>query len=359
MPTNTANHNSSDLSQAPWFPLNPAWVDTFVDVFTLCRVQADESVILLSELTSRQDNLGLCKLALNKMDLPYSEIVLPTGKIASGPIIKSTGASTALNGAHDAVNTLSQSDFIIDLTVEGLMHAEQTGKILAGGARILNISAENPEVLVRLAPKASDKAPVRDAAKRCKGASSMTVTSDAGTHLSVDMRSAATVGVWGWTDRPGTLAHWPGGLVVSFPQAETVNGTIVMAPGDMNLTFKRYIESPIELTIEKDFITRIEGSGVDAALMKNYLASFNEPDAYATSHVGWGLNPAARYEALTMYDKSDINGTELRALAGNFLYSTGANEFANRFARGHFDLPILNCTIELDGVAVVENGVVV
>ena len=67
----------------------------------------------------------------------------------------------------------------------------------------------------------------------------------------------------------------------------------------------------------------------------------------------------ARYEALTMYDRNDINCTELRAVAGNFLYSTGANEFAGRFTRGHFDLPMMDCTIALDGVAVVDGGVLV
>jgi len=76
----------------------------------------------------------------------------------------------------------------------------------------------------------------------------------------------------------------------------------------------------------------------------------------ATSHVGWGLNPAARYEAMTMYDRNDTNGTELRAVAGNFLYSTGANEFAGRYTRGHFDLPVMACTITLDGQVVVDKG---
>lgn len=28
------------------------------------------------------------------------------------------------------------------------------------------------------------------------------------------------------------------------------------------------------------------------------------------------------------------------AFAGNFLFSTGANEFARRFTDGHFDLPV-------------------
>jgi len=103
-------------------------------------------------------------------------------------------------------------------------------------------------------------------------------------------------------------------------------------------------------------VVEIDGQGADARLMREYLQDFGDRAAYATSHVGWGLNPLARYEALTMYDKVHGNGTELRAVAGNFLYSTGANEFAGRFTRGHFDLPVMDCTIALDGEIVVDTG---
>src|SRR5262249_45380410 len=155
-----------------------------------------------------------------------------------------------------------------------------------------------------------------------------------GSNLDINMAGAATVGVWGWTDRPGTLAHWPGGLVVSFCRSGSVNGTLTLDRGDINLTFKRYLDSPVRLTLENDYITRIEGEGTDAKLMKSYLAAWNDPVAYAVSHVGFGLNPRARYEALAMYDRQHTNGTELRAAAGNFLFSTGANEFAGRFTSG-------------------------
>jgi 2,5-dihydroxypyridine 5,6-dioxygenase len=57
-----------------------------------------------------------------------------------------------------------------------------------------------------------------------------------------------------------------------------------------------------------------------------------------------------------MYDRADTNGVEQRVFAGNFLYSTGANEFANRFTLGHFDLPLRNCSIALDGSPIVEHG---
>jgi len=114
--------------------------------------------------------------------------------------------------------------------------------------------------------------------------------------------------------------------------------------------------SPVELIIENDFVTAINGSGTDAELMRRYLAAWGDREAYGVSHVGWGLNERARYEALAMYDQRDTNGTELRAFGGNFLYSTGANEVAGRFTEGHFDLPVRNCTVTLDGRAVVEAG---
>jgi len=197
---------------------------------------------------------------------------------------------------------------------------------------------------------------VRAAAKMLRRAKRMRVTSAAGTDLDVDMAGASTVGVWGWTEKPGTLAHWPGGLVVSFPKSGTVNGTLVLDRGDINLTFKRYLEAPVRLQLEADYVTRIEGKGTDAEMMRTYLAAWGERDAYAVSHVGFGLNRKARYEALAMYDRRDTNGTELRAVAGNFLFSTGANEFAGRYTAGHFDIPVMGTTIAVDGLEVVRAG---
>ncbi len=337
-------------------PIEAAWLDAFVQVLDRCKITSNESVVVLSERQSRPVLVELTELALAQLGHRYYRLVLPTPVNIEGPLVRSTGASTALMGHGAAVSALCAADVVVDLTVEGLMHAPETAEILTSGTRVMNISNEHPEALSRLLPDESLKDKVKQAVKQIKGAKTMSVVSAAGTDLAVDLLDSRTVGVWGWTDRPGTLAHWPGGLVVSFPAANTVNGILVLAPGDLNLTFKRYIESAVTLTIKNDHVTDISGQGADCALMKDYLAAFGDKSAYATSHVGWGLNPAARYEALTLYDRADTNGTELRAVAGNFLYSTGANEFAGRFTRGHFDLPMMGCTIALDEQVVVENG---
>jgi 2,5-dihydroxypyridine 5,6-dioxygenase len=271
--------------------------------------------------------------------------------------VRSTGASEAIGGLEPVIGALGKAGFVVDCTIEGLMHAPETPAILEAGARILAISNEHPEALERMAPDDTLEKNVRAATRMLRGATRMVVTSAAGTNLEVELSGATTVGVWGWTDRPGTLAHWPGGLVVSFPKSAAVNGMLVLDRGDINLTFKRYLEAPVRLTLEADYVTRIEGEGADAEMMRRYFAAWDEPAAYAVSHVGFGLNPKARYEALTMYDQRDSNGTELRAVAGNFLFSTGANEFAGRYTAGHFDIPMMRTTIALDGREVVRAGV--
>jgi 2,5-dihydroxypyridine 5,6-dioxygenase len=254
------------------------------------------------------------------------------------------------------VAALAASRFVADCTLEGLMHAAELPRILKGGARVLYISNEHPEALERLAPSPDDERRVRAGMKLLREARAMTVTSPAGTDLRIRVEGARVGGVWGYTEKPGTLSHWPGGLCLCFPQSGSVEGTLVLAPGDMNLTFKRHLEAAVRLTIEADYVTRVEGDSLDAELMRDYFAAWGDREAYAVSHVGWGMNPRARWDALALYDKRDVNGTEQRAFAGNFLYSTGANEVAGRHTLGHFDLPLRRCTVALDGRAVVEEG---
>jgi 2,5-dihydroxypyridine 5,6-dioxygenase len=333
------------------------WIEAFGEVFAKCAVKRGDTAAILSETQSRSLNVHLAELALLRLGVRPFHLVVPTPRNRHPVPVRSTGASEAIGGLEPVVSALGQAGFVVDCTVEGLMHAPETPKILKAGARILVISNEHPEALERMAPDAKLEAQVRQAAKRLRAAAHMRVTSDAGTTLDIDLRGASTVGVWGWTDRPGTLAHWPGGIVVSFPKSNSVNGTLVLDRGDVNLTFKRYLEAPIRLTLNNDFITNVDGEGADAELMRTYLAAWGDREAYAVSHVGFGMNPAARYEALTLYDRRDTNGTEIRAVSGNFLFSTGANEFAGRYTAGHFDIPVMRTTILVDETLVVRGGV--
>ena len=302
------------------------WIDCFAEVFGRCGVVAGDVVAILAETQSRQINLELAELALLRLGCRPFLITVPSPRLSAPAPVRSTGASDALGGLVPVISALSQSVLVVDLSVEGLLHAPELPAILKGGARLLMISNEHPEALERLMPDPALEPNVRAAMRQLRGASRMHVSSRAGTDLQISLAGAQVGGVWGYTARPGTVAHWPGGLCLAFPAAGAVAGTLVLDTGDVNLTFKRYIQDPIRLTIVDDHVVDIAGEGIDAELMRGYFAAWGDRSAYAVSHVGWGMNPAARWDAMNFYDRRDFNGTELRAFAGNFLYSTGANE---------------------------------
>jgi 2,5-dihydroxypyridine 5,6-dioxygenase len=346
--------------------IEPHWITCFEALLCRCALQSGQTVAILGESQSRPELIEAMRHACSRIGAQVFTVSLPTLPVISqpsSPIIRSTGASTAIAGIAPVIQALAACQLVIDCTVEGLMHAPELPAILKGNGltqpRVIYVSNEHPEALCRLLPQDALEQTVKMHSKWLRGAKKMHVTSAAGSDLHIVLEGAPSGGNWGYTTKPGTMTHYPGGLVLAFPKAGSVNGRLVLGVGDVNLAFKRYIEQPIALTIENDHITRIEGSGVDAQLMREYLAAWEDRAAYAVSHVGYGLNTTARFDSMAMFDKRDFNGTELRCAAGSFLYSTGANEAAGRYTLGHFDLPLKHCTVLLDDVVLVREGVIV
>jgi len=208
------------------------WIDAFCEVLTGCAVKAGDIVAILSETQSRTLNVQLAELALLRLGARPFHVVVPTPANRHPVAVRSTGASEAIGSLAPVVAALGACALVVDCTLEGLMHAPETPDILRAGARILVISNEHPEALERMRPDAVLEGRVRAAARMLREGRRMHVASAAGTKLDIDMEGARTVGIWGWTQRPGTLAHWPGGVVVSFPKSGTVNGTLVLDRGE-------------------------------------------------------------------------------------------------------------------------------
>ena len=333
------------------------WIASFVRVFTLNGIGKGTSVAIVAESQSRPVLIKLAELACYQLGAEFATITLPSPEVSTPVPVRSTGASDAIQHKPFVIEALKRVEIVVDLTVEGLLHAEELEEIQSNGARLLVVCNEHPEVLERCEPKAEDGPKVKAGIKMLAKASTMRVTSVAGTDLTIDVKDAPCGGTAGFSTYNAGVSHWPGGLCLCFPGKNAVNGTIVMNRGDLNLTFKEYVREPITLTIENDFIVDIAGDSLDAELFRSYLEAWDDPGAYGFSHVGWGMNTSARWESLAMYDKGDLQSTEFRAFAGNFLFSTGSNQYANRFTAAHFDLPMRNCTISLDDEVIVNSGV--
>ena len=295
------------------------YIQAFTAQFARCNLGTDEIVTILSETQSRPVLVETARLAAQSLGGRVAEVVVPTPASAHPVPIRSTGASQAIAGNAAVIAALCASDLVVDCSVEGLLHAPELGQILASGARVLMISNEHPDTFDRLSWDDDLPRRVDLGLAMLRQASQLRVTSGAGSDLRVGLTGAVTAGSTGLTSGPGTIAHWPGGLVLAFPAAGAVNGRLILSPGDLNLTFNLYLRSSIELTIVDDHIVDIAGDGLDAQLFRSYLDAFDHRAAYATSHVGWGMNPAARWDTLELYDKRESWGTEARAFAGNFL----------------------------------------
>ncbi len=122
------------------------------------------------------------------------------------------------------------------------------------------------------------------------------------------------------------------------------------------LPWQRYVRDEVTLRIKNGFIEDISGPGTDAFVLSDYFESWKDPNVFAVSHVGWGFHPAARWSAFEVYEPRTLFGQELRSTAGNFMWSTGSNRFANRHTPAHLDIPMRGCTVEIDGVPVVVAG---
>ena len=333
------------------------YIKAFAAHLARCGLVDGETVAVLSESQSRAVLVETARLAAQSLGGRVFDVVVPTPPSAHPVPIRSTGASHALAGHRSVIAALASSALVIDCTVEGLLHSPELGEILGGGARVLMISNEHPEILERVGWDVDMPRRVELGHEWLRSATVMRVTSAAGTDLTVKLAGASSAASTGLTNGPGSVAHWPGGLVAAFPAAQSVNGTVVLAPGDTNLTFNALIQSPIALHIVDDFIHTIEGDSADAILFRSYLSAFGDRESYATSHVGWGMNEQARWDSSQLYDRRETWGTEGRVYAGNFVYSTGANELAGRYTAGHFDLPMRECTIMLDDRVVVSEGI--
>ncbi|MBL7235536.1 MULTISPECIES: 2,5-dihydroxypyridine 5,6-dioxygenase [Novacetimonas] len=334
-------------------------IQAWTQVLDLSDMTTGQSVtVLTSSETNRQTMrcaiiaAGLKGLVVNRLDLQPTNGGLSLSRDPLAYV-----GTTPLTGNRAAMAILKESDLVLDLMT--LLFSPEQHEILASGGRIL-LAVEPPEVLVRLLPTLQDRERVLAASAVLRAARTMHVVSDAGTDMQCALGDFPILEEYGFCDRPGRWDHWPSGFLATWSNEGSANGVIVLDRGDILLPHKSYIRDPITCTIRNGYVTDISG-GLDADLLKSYMDSFRDPEAYALSHVGWGLQDRAHWSVMGFYDSENTIGMDPRAVAGNFLWSTGPNNEAGgtRDTACHIDIPMRNCTVMLDGRPVVEKGRVI
>ncbi len=335
--------------------VNPAKLATlFRKEFELCKLAEGETVALLSDLNTRREYVQASFAAASELGADAYELC-----VNATPSWTKVGVET-IGACKGTLEALCAADMLICLHIP--LFTKWMKTVRDGGTRVLLV-IDAPDDLEQLMAPPGLREAVIHAGKRLEATNTVRVTSPAGTDLTYDCGEYPTMIQYGFADAPGRFDHWGGGHVHTFPNEGSASGIVVIQPGDMVvLPYNRYVQDTIRLEVADGHITSISG-GMDARLMEHWLednkANPDDLDGHYLSHLGWGLNPQARWDAIALYGNDpDRTYAAARTFAGNFLFSTGPNSQGGgtRTTNGHYDVPMRDCTVMLDNDTVIENG---
>lgn len=328
-------------------------------VLKLSKVERGQKVTILCGPHTHPQTLQTAMIAAQAAGAVVTRIDLQpinAEKATSRDLMNYLG-ETPLTNNPVALAAMKNSDIVLDLML--LLFSPEQMEILESGTKIL-LAVEPPEVLVRAVPTAADRERVLAASKLLKSAKRMHVTSPAGTDVTFNLGEFPTISEYGFCEEPGRWDHWPSGFLFTFANEGGSDGTIVIDRGDILLPQKNYVSDKITMHLREGFVRSIEGD-IDAALLREFMEAYKDPEAYAIAHIGWGMQPRCYWHTLSLVDREATSGQDARAFEGNFLFSLGPNNEAGgpRTTPCHLDIPLRNCTVKLDDIVVVRDGKVI
>lgn len=337
-----------------------SYSQSFVDLtraaLEMCGVQEGETVAVLAQGDQRADYARTFMDAAQKLGATSYLVTLPeVSSSLDGSFGAWTVGATPLARNRPVIEALKEADLLIDLMF--LLFSKEQLEIQAAGTRVL-LCIEPVDLLQRLFPTQEIRERVEAGEQLLRQAKTLRFTNEAGTDVTYQLGHYPVMTQYGHTDTAGRWDHWPSGFVFTGGADDGVDGKVVIAPGDILLPHKSYVQSPIELTIEQGRIVDIRGS-VDADLLRDYMAAFDDERAYGIAHIGWGLDHRARWSALATDTRG--MGMEVRSFYGNVLFSTGPNGElgGTNDTACHVDVPMRNCSLFLDDEPIVLDGDIV
>jgi 2,5-dihydroxypyridine 5,6-dioxygenase len=329
------------------------------EVLKLSKLQSGQTVAILCAPHTHPQTLRTAMIASQAAGAIVTKIELPpinAEKATSRDLMNYLG-ETPLTNNPVALAALKSADLVLDLML--LLFSPEQMEILESGTKIL-LAVEPPEVLVRTVPTEADRKRVLSASKVLRQAKQMHVTSRAGTDVIFKIGEFPTICEYGFCEEPGRWDHWPSGFLFTFANEGGSDGRIAIDRGDILLPQKNYVSDKITLNVRGGFVRDIEGD-IDAALMREFMEAYNDPEAYAIAHIGWGMQPRCYWHTLSLLDREASTGMDARAFEGNFLFSLGPNNEAGgpRKTACHLDIPLRNCTVKIDDTVVVLDGKVI
>lgn len=332
--------------------MSTALHDLFTSEFKLCEITAGQTIAVLSEGDQLREYAETSLSAASALGARVIDVNVPTEESVAASERMANIGQNALSEHPDLLELCCSADMVVDHML--LLFSHEQIAMQRRDTRVLLV-VEPAEILERLFPTPDLRRRVEAGEKRLANAHQLRFTNDAGTDVTYTLGDKSILTEYGYTASAGRWDHWPGGFLATLAADKGVNGRVVMNVDDIIFPLKKLVRQPIEFVLRDGMVIEING-GDDAAELRDFIASYNDPRAHAVSHIGWGLNPACQWSV----DLPGI-GMDGRACYGNVLFSLGPDtEFGgDNDTPCHLDLPMQHCTLHLDNELIVDAGQIV
>ena len=319
-------------------------VPLFRDQLLLCDVKPGETVLGFTDTMSNDAYTTALGAAARVLGATFFQIVVSGDE----EWMKSEAIIDAWKG----------SDLVVGMLTTGWIYSDAHNAALDAGARTLMI--EEPEdILARMFPTPEIRRRAEVSQRLMEAGTTLRVQSEAGTDLTLSYEGRPVGVQYGYSDTPGRWDHWPSGQVALAPLEHSAEGTLVLDEGDCMINLGRYVMSPIRLELREGSIVSIDGAA-DARLAKDYFELPRDSRSYGVSHIGWGYEHRADWNALGLRFWEGGGVMDVESYYGNMLIAFGANYMRGLDGENrvpfHFDIPTRNHSIWVDDTQIIDRG---
>jgi leucyl aminopeptidase (aminopeptidase T) len=299
-------------------------------------VQTEENVLLIGDTGSSRELLDQLLSSAIELGAEASLVIMRprarSGEEPPGPVGEAMlSAHVVLAAASKSVYHTHAKEAAVARGARGAFNAPPHLDAWTQGAMLADFTQ-----IRRVAERMAD---------RLRGASTVRVTSPAGTDVTMDIGGREPKGwLTGICRNPGEVSAWPGGEV-SFPPIEgTSYGTVVI---ESVMTDIGRIVEPIVWTVREGHAVDIQG-GEEAQRLRRHIEGVE--NATNIAELGIGLNEFARIT-------SDITESKkARGTAHIALGDSAAGYGGNTVSDVHLDGLVRDVTIVVDGRPLVSDG---
>lgn len=309
-----------------------------------CRLSPGESCLIVTDSAFDPGLSAACMGAALNLDASPAVLTLPFTRPFPGAALSAT---------------LAEADLVVALTTHRLHYDPHLRAALDTGTRAL-LAVQPIHVLRRLTADSDVVARTRLGAERLAKATSVSITSEGGTDLTMTVAGRPALAHCGVADEPGMFDFWGAAMVEIAPLEGSVEGSLVLGRGDQIFHLGRYVDEEIRIRFERGRAVSIEG-GLDAKLLDAHLAGYRDPNAYLAGHIAWGTDHRALWTApLVHFPEAGAGNADSEGFLGSVQVELGSND--DQFFRGeirsdaHVGLCMLETSVSLDGECVIDRG---